>query len=66
MFWEEPVRADNPLLNSPNVVMTPHSAAATEQGMRRMGLSCADSILACFEGQLDQDVVINKEVSENA
>lgn len=62
VFWEEPVRADNPLLQAPNLVMTPHSAAATEQGIRRMGLSCAESILACFAGQLDEDVVINKEV----
>ncbi len=62
VFWEEPMRADNPLLKAPNVVMTPHSAAATEQGIRRMGLSCADSILACFAGQLDEDVVINREV----
>jgi len=42
--------------------MTPHSAAATEQSVRRMGLSCADSVLAAFENRLDPDVVINKEV----
>ncbi len=62
VFWEEPMRADNPLLAAPNVVMTPHTAAATEQGIRRMGLSCADSIIACLEGRLDEDVVINREV----
>ncbi|TCZ59739.1 hydroxyacid dehydrogenase [Roseicella aquatilis] len=62
VFWEEPVTADNPLLGLPNVVLTPHSAAATEQSFRRMGLSCAESILACFAGRLDEDVVINKEV----
>jgi D-3-phosphoglycerate dehydrogenase len=52
----------NPLIGLPYVVMTPHSAAATEQSFRRMGLSCADSILARFAGRLDEDVVINKEV----
>jgi hypothetical protein len=30
--------------------------------MRRMGLSCAESIISYFKGQLDPDVVINKEV----
>ncbi|MBX9700318.1 MAG: hydroxyacid dehydrogenase [Acetobacteraceae bacterium] len=62
VFWEEPIRADNPLLKAPNVVMTPHSAAASEQGLYRMAMSCADSILACFDGRLDEDVVINREV----
>jgi D-3-phosphoglycerate dehydrogenase len=62
VFWEEPVRADNPLLAAPNVVVTPHTAAGTEQGMRRMGLSCAESIIGHFKGALDPDMVINKEV----
>ena len=62
VFWEEPATADNPLLKLPNVVMTPHSAAATEQGLRRMALSCADSILSVFANKLDPDVVINQEV----
>ena len=42
--------------------MTPHSAAATEQGLRRMALSCADSILSVFANTLDPDAVINQEV----
>jgi D-3-phosphoglycerate dehydrogenase / 2-oxoglutarate reductase len=62
VFWEEPMAKTNPLLGAPNVVMTPHSAAATEQGLRRMGLSCAESIISYFKGRLDDDVVINKEV----
>ena len=62
VFWEEPLKADNPLRELPNVVMTPHSAAATAESVRRMSLSCADSVIAAFEGRLDPDVVINKEV----
>jgi D-3-phosphoglycerate dehydrogenase len=62
VFREEPLVASNPLRDAPNLVMTPHSAAATEQGMRRMGLSCAESIIDFFAGRLDPDVVINKEV----
>ena len=42
--------------------MSPHSAAATEQGLRRMGLSCVESIIQHFQGRLDPDVVINQEV----
>lgn len=62
VFWDEPVKQDNPLLSAPNLIMTPHSAAATEQSMRRMGLSCVDSIVRHFRGDIDLDMVINKEV----
>ncbi|MBL6078431.1 hydroxyacid dehydrogenase [Belnapia sp. T18] len=62
VFWEEPAQADNPLLRLPNVIVTPHTAAATEQSLRRMALSCAESILQVFDGKLDPDVVINQEV----
>jgi D-3-phosphoglycerate dehydrogenase len=62
VFWEEPVTTKLPFLDFPNVVVSPHSAAATEQSTRRMGLSCAESIFAHFQGRLDPDVVINKEV----
>ncbi len=62
VFREEPLKPGMPLLGLPNLVMTPHSAAATAEGVRRMSLSCADSVIAAFEGRLDPDVVINKEV----
>jgi D-3-phosphoglycerate dehydrogenase len=62
VFWEEPVTTKLPFLDFANVVVSPHSAAATEQSTRRMGLSCAESIFAHLKGQLDPDVVINKEV----
>ena len=62
VFWEEPMSRDNPLLAAPNLVMTPHSAAGTVQGMRRMGLSAVSSIIGHFKGELDLDMVINKDV----
>lgn len=62
VFVEEPAVASNPLLKLPNVIGTPHSAAGTEEGMRRMAMSCAESILACFAGTLDPHVVVNPEV----
>lgn len=62
VFAVEPVRPDNVLLAAPNVVLTPHSAAATAESMRRMAISCAESILACFDGRLDPEVVVNPEV----
>lgn len=62
VFEEEPITKPIALLGLPNVVISPHSAASTAQGMRRMAMSCADSILACFDGRLDPDVCVNPEV----
>lgn len=62
VFAVEPVQPDNVLLKAPNVVLMPHSAAATAESMRRMAMSCAESILACFDGRLDPHVVVNPEV----
>lgn len=62
VFEEEPAVAANPLLGLSNVILTPHSAAGTAEGMRRMAMSCAESILACFAGTLDPHVVVNPEV----
>ena len=62
VFEREPVEAPNPLFGIPNVLMTPHSAAGTVQGMRRMGLSAVGSIIAHFTGQVDVDNVVNPEV----
>ncbi len=62
VFEVEPVAAENPFLGLPNVLMTPHSAAGTDQAMRRMGLSAVASVIARFSNSLDPDNVINKEV----
>jgi len=62
VFWDEPVKASNPLLGAPNTIVTPHSAAGTVQGMQRMGLSAVESIIGHFNGTLDPEMVINREV----
>lgn len=62
VFEEEPAVASNPLLGLPNAILTPHSAAGTSEGMRRMAMSCAESILARFAGTLDPHAVVNPEV----
>jgi D-3-phosphoglycerate dehydrogenase len=42
--------------------MTPHVAASTQEGLRRMAMDSAASVLAAFENRLDPDVVVNREV----
>lgn len=62
VFAQEPVEAPIPLLSAPNLILTPHVAASTAEGVRRMSMSCVDSVLALFEGRLDPEVVVNPEV----
>ena len=62
VFEEEPVETPISLLSAPNLIMTPHVAASTAEGLRRMALDSATAALACFTGTLDPDVIVNKEV----
>lgn len=62
VFEEEPIEEQIPLFSAPNLVMTPHVAASTQEGLRRMAMESAEAVIACFEGRLDPDVVVNPEV----
>jgi D-3-phosphoglycerate dehydrogenase len=62
VFEEEPIEAPIPLLSAPNLILTPHVAASTQEGLRRMAMDSAAAVLACFEGRLDPDIVVNAEV----
>ena len=35
VFEEEPLRPDSPLVNMPNVILTPHISAGTRDAMRQ-------------------------------
>jgi phosphoglycerate dehydrogenase-like enzyme len=47
---EEPPKSDNPLLGLHNVLITPHSAALTEEAMLRMGMTAAEDIVRVLRG----------------
>lgn len=51
VFEKEPLTRDNPLLNLPNVVLTPHMGAQTEEAFFRGSESCLQKILAYFSGE---------------
>ena len=62
VFEEEPVETAIALLSAPNLIMTPHVAASTAEGLHRMAMHSAEAVLACFESRLDPDIVVNAEV----
>lgn len=47
----EPAPDDSPLYTLPNVILTPHIAASTQQALRRMAHTCAECIDAFFTGR---------------
>lgn len=50
VFDPEPLPPDSPLLRLPNVVVTPHMAALTKEGLLHMAMSVVDDVLAVLEG----------------
>lgn len=57
----EPMPAPIPLLSLPNVVMTPHVAASTAQGLQRMATAAARNVIDFLAGTPDPDAMINPE-----
>jgi len=57
----EPPRADDPLLTCDRLILTPHSAATTQEGMVRMAVATARNICDFFDGRLEPANVFNAE-----
>jgi D-3-phosphoglycerate dehydrogenase len=55
VFPQEPY--DGPLLKAPNVVVTPHLAASTEEAQDRAGVIVAEQVAAALEGGLVTNAV---------
>ena len=60
VFNPEPPHSKNELLKLKNTILTPHSAAYTEECLSEMSLHCAINIENFFKGNIDQSRLINK------
>ena len=58
VFTVEPPSKDNPLLNNPKVMLSPHTAAFTEECMTRMGKETIQNIIDFFDEKLDKSIII--------
>jgi len=58
----EPMQEAGPLLSHENLVVTPHVAASTAEGLQRMSWDSAGNVLAYLAGEPDTDAVVNREV----
>ncbi len=62
VFDEEPPAADDPLINHPATVLTPHMGGSSQECFVRMAERCAHHVLDALDGRLDPAFVVNPEV----
>ena len=61
-FEVEPLPPSHPLATDQRVVLSPHSAALTEESLVAMGIMTARNALAGIDGVLDPTLVVNRSV----
>lgn len=57
VFENEPLAGNAQLLNAPNLIVTPHSAASTESAMRNMAMGAVEGILDVLNNRLPASLV---------
>jgi D-3-phosphoglycerate dehydrogenase / 2-oxoglutarate reductase len=62
VFETEPPAKDHPLFGLDNVVLSPHSAALTEECAERMAVISAQNCLNGLDGKLDPSLLANPQV----
>ncbi|PZW50958.1 D-3-phosphoglycerate dehydrogenase [Humitalea rosea] len=63
---QEPPAPDNPLFGLSNVVISPHNAASTDEGLGRMAAISAQNMLDALDGRPDPAMVVNLAVLPGA
>jgi D-3-phosphoglycerate dehydrogenase len=57
VFDPEPPSKDNPLFALPNVLVTPHIAGTSQEGLARLSVGVADGILRALRGKRPERMV---------
>jgi D-3-phosphoglycerate dehydrogenase len=57
VFEDEPPKPDHPLIGRPDVMLTPHSAAQTVEGLRNMATWIAQDVLGVLRGERPRNPV---------
>ena len=62
VFDPEPPSKNNELLKLDNVLLTPHSAAYTEECLSEMSMHCAKNINDFFNNKMNKSLLVNKDI----
>ena len=62
VFTDEPPKKSDPILNSNNLILTPHNSALTLECRIRMGIETIKNITSFIEGKPIYSNIINREV----
>jgi len=59
VFSNEPINTDNPLLKNKRIILSPHTAALTNECKIRMGEETAKNIIDFFEKKVNKNMLVN-------
>ena len=58
VFSNEPINLDNPLLKNKRIILSPHTAALTNECKIRMGKETAQNIIDFFEKKINKNMLV--------
>ena len=59
VFTTEPINLDSPLLKNKRIILSPHTAALTNECKVRMGKETAQNIIDFFEKKVNKNMLVN-------
>ncbi|MCP4385120.1 MAG: hydroxyacid dehydrogenase [Hyphomicrobiales bacterium] len=63
-FEAEPLPVTSPLIANKRIILSPHSAALTEETLMAMGVKTVENVLDGLDGRLDPELVVNLQAIE--
>ena len=58
VFFNEPINLDSPLLKNKQIILSPHTAALTNECKIRMGKETARNIIDFFEKKVNKNMLV--------